>query len=193
MLTGELVELRPVSRNDLDKLYEWANDEALTSLGSGSQSALQNNNPKEAIQAHYEQNLTSHNLWQDGNVFMVYTLATKDPIGKCDYRNLNPVTRSAEVGLSIGEREYWGKGYGKDILYTLLDHLFLTLNMRRVQLDTWSGNTQAVRLYEKVGFQTEGRLRENEYVQGQYYDTMLMGVLKEEYLLKRNENKKNYT
>lgn len=181
MLKGNLVELRPVSKDDLHKIYQWANDEELTFLGSGSQSAIQNNNPQEAITAHYERNLTNHDLWEHGNVFIVYTISTKEPIGKCDYRNLNPITRCAEIGLSIGERDYWGKGYGKDIILTLLNHLFYTLNIQRVQLGTWSGNTQAVKLYEKCGFQIEGRLRKNEFVQGEYYDTVLMGILKEEF------------
>ncbi|UOR10362.1 GNAT family N-acetyltransferase [Halobacillus amylolyticus] len=181
MLKGNLIELRPVSRKDLDKLFQWANDELLTTLGSGSESALQNNNPKEAIESKYEQNLLSHNLWSDGIVFIVYTLATEEPIGKCDYRSLNPITRTAEIGIKIGEREYWGKGYGQDIIQTLLHHLFYTLNIHRVQLDTWSGNTQAIRLYEKAGFQHEGQLRKNEYVNGAYYDTVLMGLLREEF------------
>ncbi|MFZ0368548.1 MAG: GNAT family protein [Halobacillus sp.] len=81
----------------------------------------------------------------------------------------------------MGERDYWGRGYGKDIIYTLLNHLFYTLNLERVQLDTWSGNHQALRLYEKAGFQLEGRLRRNEFVQGSYYDTILMGILKSEF------------
>ncbi|RDY66644.1 N-acetyltransferase [Halobacillus trueperi] len=85
--------------------------------------------------------------------------------------------------MSLGEREYWGRGYGSDIIQTLLKHLFYTLNLERVQLDTWSGNTHALRLYEKTGFQTEGRLRKNEYVDGAYYDTILMGMLRSEFKL----------
>lgn len=181
MLKGNLVELRPVSRDDLELLFHWANDEELTKLGHGSSSAYQNNNPKEDIEAFYEKNLTAQPLWEYGRVFMVYTLGTGEPIGKCDYHNLNPITRAAEVGLSIGEREYWGKGYGFDILKTMLKHLFQTLNLERVQLDTWSGNTQAIRLYEKAGFQPEGRLRRNEFVEGAYYDTILMGILRSEF------------
>ncbi|WP_370458050.1 GNAT family N-acetyltransferase [Thalassobacillus sp. CUG 92003] len=81
----------------------------------------------------------------------------------------------------MGEREYWGRGYGRDVLQTLLHHLFNTLNIEHVQGETWSGNHQAIRFYEKAGFVHEGRLRRNEFVNGQYYDTILMGILKEEY------------
>ncbi|SFK37192.1 Protein N-acetyltransferase, RimJ/RimL family [Halobacillus dabanensis] len=181
MLKGNLFELRPVSREDLPYLFKWANDEELATLGHGSASAYQNNNPLEDIEAFYEKNLTAQPLWENGRVFMVYTVSTGVPIGKCHYGSLNPVVRSAEVGISIGEREYWGQGYGHDILNTLLKHLFYTLNLERVQLDTWSGNSQALRLYEKVGFRVEGRLRKNEYVQGAHYDTVLMGILRSEF------------
>lgn len=181
MLKGHLIELRPVARHDLEHLYRWANDEQLADLGHGSSSAYQNNNPKEDIEAFYDKNLTQQALWDKGRVFIVYTIGTSVPIGKCDYRALNPVTRTAEVGISIGERAYWGQGYGSDVLSTLLKHLFNTLNLERVQMDTWSGNTQALRLYEKAGFVEEGRLRKNEFVQGSYYDTVLLGMLRSEF------------
>ena len=74
------------------------------------------------------------------------------------------------------------KGYGTDTLHALLRFLFLKMNLNRVQLDTWSGNTRAIRAYEKCGFVLEGRLRQNEYIDGQYHDTILMGLLREDYL-----------
>lgn len=55
------------------------------------------------------------------------------------------------------------------------------MNLERIQLDTWSGNEAAVHCYEKCGFQIEGRLRNNEYVDGAFYDTVLMGLLREEF------------
>ena len=180
MLKGRLVELRPVSRTDLPQLNKWNNDEELVTLGSGSNAVFQNNNPLEALEAHYAKNLTSHDDMKDGTVFSVYTKEGQH-IGKCDYRDINPITRSATIGLLIGEKDYWGRGYGKDIIQTLLHFLFNTLNLERVQLDTWSGNTQAVRCYEKCGFSIEGRLRSNEYVNGTYYDTIIMGILRENF------------
>jgi RimJ/RimL family protein N-acetyltransferase len=181
LLTGNLVKLKPVTKEDLKRVNEWNNDEELTFLGSGTDSALQNNNPLEKLEAHYENNLTNHHLWEHGRVFSVYTLASDTHIGKCDYRDINPITRAATIGLAIGDRSFWGKGYGPDIVHALTRHLFNTLNLERIQVDTWSGNTQAVRCYEKVGFQVEGRLRNNEFVNGSYYDTIIMGLLRSDY------------
>ncbi|KGP73065.1 GNAT family N-acetyltransferase [Pontibacillus yanchengensis] len=181
MLIGKNVELRPVTKPDLQNVYRWNNDEDITRLGSGSEFAYQINNPLEAIEAHYEQNLTQHNLLTHGYVFSVYEKESSQHIGKCDFRDINVITRSATIGLVIGEKDYWGKGYGMDIIMTLAKHLFYDLNMERIQLDTWSGNHQALRVYEKCGFQLEGRLRSNEFVNGEYYDTIMMGLLRSEF------------
>ncbi|SET64388.1 Protein N-acetyltransferase, RimJ/RimL family [Salinibacillus kushneri] len=180
MLKGKRIELRPVTKSDLVNQYKWRNDEEFAYLASGSNFYLYNNTPLETLEAFYEKNLTSVNE-QDGCVFSVYTLEDCKHIGKCDYRDVNMVTRTATIGLSIGEKDYWNKGYGTDILKVLIRHLFYNLNLRRIQLDTWSGNERAIRAYQKCGFRIEGRLKENEYVDGHYYDTVIMGLLRSEY------------
>ncbi|KGX92546.1 acetyltransferase [Pontibacillus halophilus JSM 076056 = DSM 19796] len=181
MLKGNLVELRPVKEEDLERVNKWNNDEELTRLASGSNLPYQLNNPHESLKAHYTKNLTSHNLLKDGIVFSIYATATSEQIGKCDYREFNPITRCATVGIVIGEKEYWGRGYGKETIHLLCRHLFYDLNVNRIQLDTWSGNERAVALYKACGFRLEGRLRRNEYVNGEYHDTLILGLLQEEF------------
>ncbi|MFZ0368549.1 MAG: hypothetical protein WAM07_02990 [Halobacillus sp.] len=124
MLKGHLVDLKPVSRKDLENLYTWANDESLTFLSSGSESANQNNNPLEALQAQYEKNLNAQHLWEHGTVFIVYSKATQEPIGKCDYRKLNPVTRAAEIGGSQLVNAITGGEGMEKILFTLCSITF---------------------------------------------------------------------
>jgi len=180
MLKGKLVELHPVKEDDLERFHKWITNEEVTRLGAGSEFAYQINTPYESMKAQYQKNLTEHNTMDHGQVFSVYASATGDHIGRCDYRDLNLIKRTAKIGLLIGEKEYWGRGYGQDIVETLVNHLFNDLNLNRIELDTWSGNQRAVRLYEKCGFQVEGRLRQNEFVNGTYYDTVLMGLLRED-------------
>jgi RimJ/RimL family protein N-acetyltransferase len=55
------------------------------------------------------------------------------------------------------------------------------MNLKRIQLDTWSGNTRAIRAYEKCGFVVEGRLRNDAFIDGKYYDTIVMGLLRDEF------------
>ena len=86
------------------------------------------------------------------------------------------------VGISIGERKNWGKGYGTDAMKVILRYAFQELNLRRVSLSTFEYNPRAVRSYEKAGFVHEGRLRKFLLREGQRWDMLIMGILREEWL-----------
>ena len=90
----------------------------------------------------------------------------------------------AFVGIGIGERDFWGKGYGTDAMNVILRYAFQELNLRRVSLDTFEYNPRAIRSYEKVGFVHEGRARDFLYREGQRWDLIFMGILREEWLTK---------
>lgn len=182
MIKGNRVELRPVTAEDMERFFIWRNDEEVAKWAAGSRAATYGNIPLESLQAMYAANVQTANRAENlhQNRFSVYSIDGVH-IGSCDYRDVNLVTRSATIGISIGAKDYWSKGYGSDAIHTLLRFLFLKLNLNRVQLDTWSGNIRAIRAYEKLGFVIEGRLRQNEYVDGQCYDTIMMGLLREDF------------
>ncbi len=87
----------------------------------------------------------------------------------------------AFVGIGIGGREWWGKGYGTDAMKVILRYAFQELNLRRVALDTFEYNPRAVRSYEKAGFVYEGRARGYLYREGRRWDLIFMGILREEW------------
>ncbi|MED4174038.1 GNAT family protein, partial [Halalkalibacterium halodurans] len=93
-----------------------------------------------------------------------------------DYKN-----RNAECIIDIGEKTYWGKGYGFEALRLLLNYAFLEMNLHRVSLRVFSFNKKAIRLYEKLGFKHEGTSRQCLYRYGQWHDIVHMGILKDEY------------
>lgn len=82
------------------------------------------------------------------------------PIGMVDYRGVDPYEGVAEVGIFIGEQDFWSHGYGTEALGLLVDHLFGMFPLHRLELDTWSGNTRAARAFARLGFQEEGRRRD---------------------------------
>jgi RimJ/RimL family protein N-acetyltransferase len=86
------------------------------------------------------------------------------------------------VGIGIGDREFWGKGYGTDAMKVILRYAFMELNVRRVSLSTFEYNPRAIRSYEKAGFVHEGRLRKFLLREGRRWDMLIMGVLNEEWL-----------
>lgn len=88
------------------------------------------------------------------------------------------------VAIALGEREYWGKGYGTDAMRVMLRYAFNELNLRRVGLIVFEYNPRAVRSYEKAGFTHEGRVRGTILREGKRWDFLYMGILKEEWLAK---------
>ncbi len=114
-------------------------------------------------------------------MFTVEELAGGKVIGMADYRDLDPYAGVATLGVTIGEREFWGRGHGSDALRLLVTHLFGAYGLRRLELDTWSGNERAVRAFSRLGFHEEGRRRSAVLVEGERYDRVLFGMLREEW------------
>jgi RimJ/RimL family protein N-acetyltransferase len=85
------------------------------------------------------------------------------------------------VGIGIGEREYWGRGYGTDAMRLILRYAFSELNLQRVSLNVFEYNSRAIRSYEKIGFVHEGRQRGVLIRDGRRYDLVYMGILREEW------------
>jgi len=103
------------------------------------------------------------------------------PIGDIGFHDIDWRARSAEVGIVIGEKDYWDQGYGTEAMRLMLAHGFKMLNLRRIFLQVYTDNPRAVRAYEKVGFVHEGRMRQARYYDGGYYDILLMSVLRSEW------------
>jgi RimJ/RimL family protein N-acetyltransferase len=87
--------------------------------------------------------------------------------------------------ISIGERDFWGRGFGTDTMDLLLQYGFLELSLYRITLGVHGYNTRAQRVYEKVGFKTEGMIRGEILREGRRADGFYMGILRREWLALR--------
>jgi RimJ/RimL family protein N-acetyltransferase len=90
---------------------------------------------------------------------------------------------NAWVGIGLGERAFWGKGYGTDAMHLAVQFGFMELNLVRVTLSVFEYNPRAIRSYEKAGFRHEGRQRQFLNRNGRRWDILEMGILREEWLL----------
>jgi diamine N-acetyltransferase len=99
-------------------------------------------------------------------------------IGNSGFHNVDWRNRNAELGIVIGEKRYWNRGYGTETMRLLLAHGFKTLNLHRIYLRVFENNPRAIRAYEKAGFVLEGKQRQAEYQDGIYLDVIFMSVLK---------------
>jgi len=118
-------------------------------------------------------------------VFSVRTLAEDKYIGFLGM-SVDLIHSEAWVGLGIGEREYWSKGYGTDMMRLCLQYAFAELCVERVSLGLHEYNPRALRSYEKCGFRLEGRTRKDVRREGQRFDSLWMGILRGEWLQMQN-------
>ncbi|WP_396146325.1 GNAT family N-acetyltransferase [Flavobacterium sp.] len=81
-----------------------------------------------------------------------------------------------EYGILMGEKNEWGKGYAKEASIGVIDYFFNEINLRKITLGVVRQNTQAVALYEKLGFVTEGIYKEHLVYDGIYYDVLRMSL-----------------
>ena len=113
--------------------------------------------------------------------FLIRTLEEDLTIGLIGLDGIQWVHGDAWVGIGLGERKYWGKGYGTDAMRILLRYAFEELNLHRLSLSVFEYNSRAIRSYEKVGFVIEGCARQFLNRDGRRYDMIFMGILRDEW------------
>ncbi|MGL4522390.1 MAG: GNAT family N-acetyltransferase [Bacilli bacterium] len=86
-----------------------------------------------------------------------------------------------EMGIVLHEANSWGKGIGTRSMKLWIEHLFETMPLVRVGYTTWSGNKRMIAVGEKIGMQKEAQIRKVRYYNGEYFDSIRMGMLREEW------------
>ena len=168
MLYGTKIRLRALERADIPRFVKWFNDpEVREHLAMYRPLSLAQE--EKWFERHAELDPADH-------VFAIETLEGEH-IGNVGLHRVDWKDRHAELGIVIGEKEYWSQGYGTDTILTLLAYAFETLNLHRVFLRVDADNLRGIRCYEKCGFQREGTLREVVFRDGAYKDQHLMAVL----------------
>ena len=102
-------------------------------------------------------------------------------IGTVSYYWEHEPSKWLEMGIGIYNPHYWSGGYGTRALALWIDHLFKTMPLVRVGFTTWSGNQRMIKVGEKLGMQMEARLRKCRFYNNEYYDSIRMGQLREEW------------
>ena len=175
MIYGERIRFRHVEREDLPTFVRWVNDPEV----------------RAGIAMYLPMSMASEEMWFDN---MLKRPPDEQPlgieiqdgeewriIGNCAYFKIEQINRVGEVGIMIGEKTEWNKGYGTEAMQLLLKHGFETLNLNRVYLRVYATNARAIRAYEKFGFIIEGQQREAHYLEGKYIDVVMMSVLRSEW------------
>lgn len=117
-------------------------------------------------------------------IFTIVDQVSEKAIGRCLLFGINSVDRSAMLGIFIGEKSFWHKGYGEEATRLLLDYAFNLLNLHSVMLGVFEFNQNAVHLYEKIGFRRIGMQREARIIAGKAWGVILMDLLEDEFRAK---------
>ena len=172
-LIGEKCYLSPCSVEDAEKWAEWDNDlEVGLPLGDEAYTLYPLEKMKEILD-----DVIKH----QSKIFSIIDRATDELIGRCLLFNINPVDRNAMLGIVIGEKAYWGQGYGQEAIRLLLDFGFNLLNLNNIMLGTFEFNQRALACYQKVGFKEIGRRRQARIIGEKKYDVILMDILASEF------------
>jgi RimJ/RimL family protein N-acetyltransferase len=125
----------------------------------------------------YERAATDHDrMW-----FTIYETGIWRALGFCVLREIDQHHGTAEFGITIGDRENRGKGYGTEAVKLLLDLAFTGLGLRNIQLQVYEFNHGAVRAYERAGFKEIGRRRGAYLMGGRHWDVVYMDCVSEEF------------
>lgn len=171
--SGKLIRLRAVEPGDWEYFRRWDHDTEAARLGYRIHMPVSEHANREfAEQASKDS--------QDHNRrFMIETLAG-EPVGSLNVHGTDPRDGTFEYGISLA-REHWGKGYGREAILLVLRYYFDELRYQKALALVYSYNATSLAMHRKLGFVEEGRLRRAKYTNGEFHDSLLLGMLAEEF------------
>lgn len=178
MIIGDQIRFRAIEKEDLPCFVKWLNDPEV----------------RQGLSLLVPLSLAEEEDWFEGVLKrspFERPLAIEiqpDPkkedwvfVGNCGLIAIDWQNRSAEIGIHIGEKEYWDQGFGTKAMRLMLKHGFNNLNLHRLWLRVFENNQRAIRSYEKARFIQEGNFRQAQYLDGKYVDVMIMSMLQNEW------------
>ncbi len=175
MIFGDRIRLRALERDDLPLFVKWLNDPEVTK-GLMHYLPFSGEDEEEWFNGMRKKPLEERPL-----VIEIPKEDGWEPIGNCGIFNINWRIQKADFGIVIGAKQHWDKGYGTEALRVIIQHGFNTLNLNKISLTVYENNPRAIRAYEKAGLVTEGRLRQDHYHNGKYFDVLIMSILRSEW------------
>lgn len=181
IVSGKKCYLTPVSLEDAALYKEWLNDLEVSVNLNVRPYILTIEKEKELLEKLVKSETDA--------LFGIVDKKSDKLIGNCGLMGIEPINRKAMFGIFIGDKKYWGKGYGEEATNLILDFGFNMLNLHNIFLTVFSFNKRGIRCYEKCGFRHAGKLRELRLVAGKYYDVVYMDILDREF---KNSTLKNF-
>ncbi len=168
----EKVYLRPLEKSDASRCCRWINDAEIRQFIS-NQNLLSFSQEEKWIE--------SANNGKEGINLAIITKEKNIHIGNLGICDIDWINRRGTTGALIGEKDYWGKGYGTEAKLLLLKHVFDSLGLEKICSTVLSTNPRSKAYLEKTGYQEEGCLRRHQLVNGIKADLFVMALFREDF------------
>ena len=169
-LLGKKCYLSPIDVKDAERFTEWLNDLEIAKNLPFYSGIINLEKEKELL----------NNLSKEHN-YSIINLETNELIGNCGFFGIDYLNQTAEAGLFIGNKNYWNKGYGTEAFSLLIDYGFKALNLHNIMLRVYEFNKNAIKCYEKIGFQMIGKRREALQMNLKKHDDIYMDILESDF------------
>ncbi len=133
------------------------------------------------LRAPEREDLKSFHKWQNDEEIMTLARSMPDHVKSMVSIEAEMEKDLTDLGLCIGEKDKWGKGYGTEVTKLLLEEAFEQLNLHKVGWWTFAENKASIALAKKLGFKEEGRLQDQVFFNNQFHDSVVLGLLKSQY------------
>ena len=174
-ITGERLYLSPVDPDDYEIYTKWMNDPEVIDFLTFRTRIFSAVTERKLLEKQAE----------SGYTFAIVRIEDDVLIGNVVLAEVDNISRTAALGIFIGEAKYRSNGYGAEAIRLVLDYGFSTLNLHNVELSLQADNERGFACYQKVGFKECGRRREATFKDGKYIDVISMDILEDEFREKR--------
>ncbi|BCB03964.1 GNAT family N-acetyltransferase [Bacillus sp. KH172YL63] len=171
-----IVQLRELALTDTEDRYQWCLDREVTKHLN-----MPEKYPpftREETEAWISMSINKTNGYEQKAILT----ETGTHIGWIDLKNIDPLNKHAELGVAIGDKRYWGKGYGIAAMHHMLHWGFSELDLNKIWLRVEVDNEKAIKSYKRIGYIEEGILRQDRLRNGEYVDRLRMSMLRSEFL-----------
>jgi RimJ/RimL family protein N-acetyltransferase len=185
-LRRDRVEFTPLRMENIHTHFRWNNDPELNRLDSEIPYEKEKFGE---FKSRFEQ--MCENPAPSRRTFEIHAHDDGELIGLAYATHISTHNRHAQVGITIGDRDYWGRGYGRTSFELLLSYCFDEIELHRVSAETFEYHTAWRDLIEGMDFHKEGTTREYLYRDGKYWDKEIYGLLEREYRVRRDEDEES--
>ncbi|RSK29356.1 N-acetyltransferase [Bacillus sp. HMF5848] len=174
LLEGERIYLKPIEEQHIDDYYGKLSNASIESFKyTGSKAFI----TKQGL-SNYVKNICSNDSRLD---FFIIDKQDDEIVGEVVLNDIDWKNRSASTRIGIFQEEDCNKKFGTEALSLLLQYGFGMYQLHRIELQVYSFNERAIRVYEKLGFKQEGVLRDCLFYNNQYHDAIVMSILETEF------------